>query len=85
MVRPLEDVAPLSPGGLVNDELVELEVERQPVWGSVQNLALEAARKALPGVAVEERIGPLAVDQELIPSEAEGRERPAEDVALEQL
>ena len=85
VVRPLEDVAPLSPGGLVNDELVELEVERQPVWGSVQNLALEAARKALPGVAVEERIGPLAVDQELIPSEAEGRERPAEDVALEQL
>ena len=85
VVRPLEDAAPLSPGGLVNDELVELEIERQPVWGSVQNLAPEAARKALPGVAVEERIGPLAVDQGLIPHEDDGRERAAEELALEQI
>jgi uncharacterized repeat protein (TIGR01451 family) len=85
VVRPLEDAAPLGPVGLTNDELVKLEVERQPVWGSVQNLAPEAARKALPGVAVEERIGPLAVDQGLTPHEEDGRERPAEELALEQL
>lgn len=85
VVRPLEEAAPVGPGGLVNEELVELEIERQPVWGSVQNLAPEAARKALPGVAVEERIGPLAVDQELMPYEDDGRERPAEDVALDQI
>jgi uncharacterized repeat protein (TIGR01451 family) len=85
VMRPLEEAAPLGPSGLVNDELVELQVERQPVWGSVQNLAPEAARKALPGVAVEERIGPLAVDQGLIPHEDDGREKPAEDVALDQV
>ena len=85
LVRPLEDAAPIGPGGLVNDELVELEVERQPVWGSVQNLSPEAARKALPGVAVEERIGPLAVDQGLLPYEDDGRERATEEMAIEQL
>jgi uncharacterized repeat protein (TIGR01451 family) len=84
VVRPLEDAAPLGPGGLVNDELVELEVERQPVWGSVQNLAPEAARKALPGVAVEDATGPLAVDQEIALHEDDGRERPAEELAIDQ-
>lgn len=84
VVRPLEDAAPVGPGGLVNDELVELEVERQPVWGSVQNVAVEAARKALPGVAVEERIGPLAVDQQVTPDEDDGAERPAEELAIDQ-
>ncbi|MFM1903934.1 MAG: hypothetical protein RLZZ440_1834 [Planctomycetota bacterium] len=84
VVRPLEDAAPIGPGGLVNDELVELQVERQPVWGSVQNLAPEAARKALPGVAVEDATGPLAVDQEIALHEDDGRERPAEELAIDQ-
>jgi hypothetical protein len=85
VVRPLEEAAPLVPGGLINEELVELEVERQPVWGSVQNLAPEAARKALPGVALEERLGPLAVDQGELPGEEDGVEGPAERLAIDQL
>ncbi|MFM8413882.1 MAG: hypothetical protein ACKOCX_04070 [Planctomycetota bacterium] len=85
VVKPFEDAAPLGPGGLVNEELVELEVERQPVWGSVQNLAPEAARKALPGVAVQERLGPLAVDQGELPVEDDGVEGPAERLAIDQL
>ena len=84
VVKPFEEAAPLGPGGLVNEELVELEVERQPVWGSVQNLAPEAARKALPGVAVEERLGPLAVDQAELPGEDDGVEGPAERLAIDQ-
>jgi uncharacterized repeat protein (TIGR01451 family) len=85
VVRPFEEAAPLGPGGLVNDQLVELEVERQPVWGSVQNLAAEAARKALPGVAVEERLGPLAVDQGQLPGQEDGVEGPRERLAIDQL
>jgi uncharacterized repeat protein (TIGR01451 family) len=85
VVRPLEDAAPLVPGGLVNEELVELEVERQPVWGSVQNLAPEAARKALPGVALEERLGPLAVDQGELPEAEDGVEGPVERLAIDQV
>jgi uncharacterized repeat protein (TIGR01451 family) len=84
LVRPLEEAAPLGPGGLVTDELVELQIERQPVWGSVQNLAPEAARKALPGVAVEERLGPLAVDQSDLPGEEDGVEGPVARMAIDQ-
>lgn len=84
VVKPFEEAAPVGPGGLVNEELVELEVERQPVWGSVQNLSPEAARKALPGVAVEERLGPLAVDQAELPGEDDGVEGPSERLAIDQ-
>ena len=84
VVRPLEDTAPMSPGGFTTDELVELEIERQPVWGSVQNLALEATRKALPGVAVEERLAALAVDQGELPNEEDGVEGPAARLAIDQ-
>jgi uncharacterized repeat protein (TIGR01451 family) len=84
LVRPLEDAAPLGPGGLVTDELVELQIERQPVWGSVQNLAPEAARKALPGIAVQERLGPLAVDQSDLPGEEDGVEGPVARMAIDQ-
>jgi uncharacterized repeat protein (TIGR01451 family) len=84
VVRPLEDAAPLGPGGLVADELVELHTERQPVWGSVQNLAPEAARKALPGVAVQERLGPLAVDQGEVPGAEDGVEGPVARMAIDQ-
>jgi len=49
--RLVEESLPQGPVGLVNEQLVGLEVERQPVWGSVQNRGPEAARTALPGVA----------------------------------
>jgi uncharacterized repeat protein (TIGR01451 family) len=84
LVRPLEDAAPDGPRGFVADELVGERVEQQPVFGSVQNLAPEAARKALPGVAIEERLGPLAVDQGELPNEDEGLVRPAAHVADDQ-
>jgi uncharacterized repeat protein (TIGR01451 family) len=50
----------------------------------VQNLAPEAARKALPGVAVQERLGPLAVDQEEVPGEEDGVEGPVAGLAIDQ-
>jgi len=85
VIRPFEDAAPVGPGGISNEELVALEVERQPVWGSVQNIAPEASRKALPGVALQERLAPLAVDQSLLPDEDRGLEGPAARLAIDQL
>ena len=80
VIRPFEDAAPQGPRGVALDMLAGEEIERQPVWGSTQNLAPEAARKALPGVAIEERFGPLAVDQGEMPHEDDGREAPYEQV-----
>ncbi len=84
VVKPFEDAVPQGPRGLALDTLAGQEIRRQPVWGSTQNVAAEAARKALPGVAVEEQLGPLAVDQADLPHEDEGRLQPAVGVADEQ-
>ena len=84
IIRPLEEAAPVGPSGLALDTVAEADVGRQPVWGSTQRVALEAARKALPGVAIEERIPALAVDQNEIPRAAENAELPAERVSEEQ-
>jgi len=84
VTRPLEDAVPQGPRGLAVEQLAELEVERLPVRGNVQTLAPEAARKALPGVAVEERLGPLAVDQGDLAREDDGVEGPVERVLDEQ-
>lgn len=81
VTRPLEDARPEGPRGLSLDAGVELEEVLQPVCGKTQNLALEAARKALPGVAVQERLGPLAVDQGDLPREDDGVEGPVARVA----
>jgi len=81
VTRPLEGSQPEGPRGLALDAGVELEQRREPVCGKTQNLALEAARKALPGVAVEERIGPLAVDQGDVPHEDDGFAGPVERIA----
>jgi uncharacterized repeat protein (TIGR01451 family) len=84
IIRPLEEAAPVGPSGLALDTVAEADVGRQPVWGSTQRVALEAARKALPGVAIEERIPALAVDQNEIPRAADNAELPAERVSDEQ-
>jgi uncharacterized repeat protein (TIGR01451 family) len=81
VVRPLEDAAPQGPRGLANEMLAGEQIRREPVWGSTQNVAVEAARKALPGVAVEEHLGPLAVDQGARPHEDDGVAGPAVRVA----
>jgi uncharacterized repeat protein (TIGR01451 family) len=84
VVRPLEDAVPAGPRGLAADTLLGEQTRRQPVWGSTQNVALENARKALPGVAVEENLGPLAVDQGHMPSEDDGVVGPVEKVVEDQ-
>ena len=81
VVRPFEDAAPQGPRGLALDTLAGEQTRREPVWGSTQNVAVEAARKALPGVAVEENLGPLAVDQGDMPHEDDGVIGPAERVS----
>lgn len=84
VTQPHEEAKPIGPRGLALDTRTEAQVELQPVCRSTQWLAPEAARKALPGVALEERLGPLAVDQGGMPHESDGRERPAERVRDDQ-
>lgn len=85
VTRPHEDARPIGPRGLALDESLAAKVDLQPVCGKTQTLALVAARKALPGVAVEERLGPLAVDQGDMPRLDAGLEQPVEDVLDEQM
>jgi uncharacterized repeat protein (TIGR01451 family) len=81
VTRPLERARPEGPRGLAADASLELEARLEPVCGKTQSLSLEAARTALPGVAVEDRIGPLAVDQGDMPHEDDGFEGPVERIA----
>jgi uncharacterized repeat protein (TIGR01451 family) len=85
VTRPLEDATPIGPGGLTNEQVANLQVERKPVWGSVQNIAPEGTRKALPGVAIQERLGPLAVDQGDVALEGDGIEGANERSGIDQV
>ena len=77
VVRPSEDAVPQGPRGLALDTHVSQRTRLQPVRGNTQNMAAESARKALPGMAVAERLGPLAVDQGAGPHEDDGVAGPA--------
>jgi uncharacterized repeat protein (TIGR01451 family) len=81
VTRPLEEARPEGPRGYAADTSVELEERREPVCGKVQTVALEAAKKSLPGIAVQDRLGPLAVDQGDMPNEDDGVVGPVEDIA----
>ncbi len=81
VTRPLEEAKPEGPRGYAADTSVELEERREPVCGKVQTVALEAAKKSLPGIAVQDRLGPLAVDQGDMPNEDDGVVGPVEDIA----
>lgn len=83
--RPLEDSRPISLGGMTNEQSANLQVERIPVLGSVQTIAPEGARKALPGMALQERLGPLAVDQGQPVLEEDGLEGPTERMGIDQV
>jgi uncharacterized repeat protein (TIGR01451 family) len=83
--RPLEDSRPVSIGGMTNEQGVNLQVERIPVLRSVQNIAPEGTRKALPGMALQERLGPLAVDQGQPAFEDDGLEGPTERMGIDQV
>jgi uncharacterized repeat protein (TIGR01451 family) len=85
VTRPLEDATPIGPGGLTNEQVANLQVERKPVWGSVQNIAPEGTRKALPGVALRDRLGPLAVDQGDVALEGDGIEGANERFGVDQV
>jgi uncharacterized repeat protein (TIGR01451 family) len=78
LVRPAEEAAPEGPRGLALDTLAGQRTQLLPVLDNSQRVAVEAARTALPGVAVAERLGPLAVDQRHLPFEDDGRQKPAE-------
>jgi uncharacterized repeat protein (TIGR01451 family) len=84
VTQPHEEAKPVGPRGLALDTGTEARVDLQPVCRTAQWIAPEAARKAQPGVALEERLGPLAVDQGGMPHESDGRERPAERVRDDQ-
>jgi len=81
VTRPLEEAKPEGPRGYAADTSVELEERREPVCGKVQTVSLEAAKKSLPGIAVQDRLGPLAVDQGDMPNEDDGVVGPVEDIA----
>jgi uncharacterized repeat protein (TIGR01451 family) len=85
VTRPHEDARPIGPRGLAIDVATEAKIDLQPVCRTTQAFAPEAARKALPGMALEERLGPLAVDQEDPVHESGGLVQPVEDVRDEHL
>ena len=84
VTQPHEEAKPVGPRGLALDTGTEARIDLQPVCRSTQSFAVEATRKALPGVAIEERLGPLAVDQAGMPHASDGRVKPAERVRDDQ-
>ena len=85
IIRPHEEASPVGPQGVAQDALAEAAVDNLPVLGRTQHLAPEAARKAQPLLAVEERLPALAVDQNDLPEEAVQRQEPVEKVRDEQV
>jgi uncharacterized repeat protein (TIGR01451 family) len=85
VTRPAQDAVPEGPRGLSLPTGPELRTRGEPVCGKVQTTALESARVALPGFAVEDRLGPLAVDQGEGPSENDLAQGPQERVLDERL
>ena len=63
VIRPFEDAVPVGPKGVALDTLVEAEVAGQGVRDKTQPVQVVAARRAQPGIAVEDRIPVLAVDK----------------------
>jgi len=85
VVQPFEDATPLGPRGLAGDTMSGEQIDHLPVRDGTAVVGLGAARKALPGVAVQERLGPLAVDQGGLPYEDDGRVQPAAHAADDRL
>ena len=76
VVKPFEDARPEGPRGLAVNERAGEESERLPPLARTQPVGPQLARKTLPGVALEERLGPLAVDQGSLPHEDDGVVQP---------
>jgi uncharacterized repeat protein (TIGR01451 family) len=81
VIRLAEDAADQGPNGLALDRLVGQQVDLLPVRDKTQQIAPAGARNVMPGVALEERLGPLAVDQTDQLHQDDGRERAAAEIA----
>jgi len=78
VVRPSERAAPIGPRGLANDAQVDAAVDTLPVMARRQKLCPSHARVAQVGLAVEERLPPLAVDQADLPEASINADKPVE-------
>ena len=76
VVKPCENARPEGPRGLAADTQPGEESKRLPPLERTQPVGPQLARRTLPGVAVEERLGPLAVDQGAVPHEDDGVVQP---------
>lgn len=83
VIRPFEDTAPTGPHGVSLETVVEADVRGERVCRATLPIGPEAARRAQPPVAAEERLPPLAVDTARIPRQAEGLEGPAARLAVD--
>ena len=78
LIRPHEEAVPVGPQGLANDEQADAAIERIPVVARTQRVGPDLARTALVGLAVEERLPALAVDQADLPEASINTEKPVE-------
>jgi len=81
VVRPFEEAAPQGPRGMALDTIVGEHLDLQLVRGDTHARAAAGARQALPGFAVTERLGALAVDQGNLVHEDGSHVRPAAHAA----
>jgi uncharacterized repeat protein (TIGR01451 family) len=85
VVRPFEEAVPLGPRGMSLETIVGEQLDLQRVRGDTVAVAPAGARRAQPGNAIAERLGPLAVDQGDLAHEDGSRVRPAAYAADDQL
>ena len=78
LIRPHEEAVPVGPKGLANDEHVDAAIDRIPVVARTHRVGPDLARTALVGLAVEERLPALAVDQADLPEASINAEQPVE-------
>ncbi|NCA10904.1 DUF11 domain-containing protein [bacterium] len=80
VIRPDEQAAPVGPRGLANDAHVDAAVDTLPVVARRRRIGPSQARVAQAGLAVEERLPPLAVDQADLPEASINADTPVERV-----
>ncbi|MFM8378787.1 MAG: hypothetical protein ACKOB1_05610 [Planctomycetia bacterium] len=83
VIRPNEETAPIGPRGLANEAHVDAAVDTLPVVARRQKVCLGQARVAQFGLAVEERLPALAVDQADLPEASINADMPVERVREE--
>jgi uncharacterized repeat protein (TIGR01451 family) len=81
---PSERAAPLGLRGLAQDDLVAADARVDPVVDKTHVVGPNAARRAEPGIAVEDRLAAAAVGQDDLPVAAAQHERPEARTADDQ-